>query len=233
MHLARAARLPSRSTPLGRTLRCGLFLVLPNRAFSLVVPTTIVANAVGTSLPAVWTAYSSALVLYPLETKVATAAVLAVGGDAIAQRRGGEKYDVSRASSFVLFDAAYRGGFQVARQPTRPAPASPHPHAPRTPIPAPTPTVHHALSSTRPSRGSSSTAAARRSPDLSPASPAIWSTRRCSRRWSAPPSTSYSSFRSCTTRSSSASPARQPHVNCRPGSAGRMPRLGWSTEMLP
>lgn len=102
---------------LGRTLRCGIFLVLPIRARSLAVPTTVTANAITTTLPAAWTAYSSALVLYPLETKVATAAVLAVGGDAIAQRRGGGEYDMSRASSFVLFDAAYRGGFQHAAFP--------------------------------------------------------------------------------------------------------------------
>jgi len=111
----RAGRSPRRSA-LGRTLRCGLFLVLPHRALSLVVPVPP-PGAIGASLPGVWSAYSSALVVYPLETKVATAAVLAVAGDAIAQRRGGQKYDVSRASSFVLFDAAYRGGFQHAAFP--------------------------------------------------------------------------------------------------------------------
>ena len=85
MHRARSARRGG----LGRTLRCGLFLVLPHRAFSLVpvVPPPSSVGSVGASLPEVWTAYESALAVYPLETKVATAAVLAVAGDAIAQRR--------------------------------------------------------------------------------------------------------------------------------------------------
>ena len=115
MHRARSARRGG----LGRTLRCGLFLVLPHRAFSLVpvVPPPSSVGSVGASLPEVWTAYESALAVYPLETKVATAAVLAVAGDAIAQRRGGDKYDATRACSFVLFDAAYRGGFQHAAFP--------------------------------------------------------------------------------------------------------------------
>lgn len=115
MHRARSAR----RSALGRTLRCGLFLVLPHRAVSLVpvVPPPGSVGSVVASLPEVWSAYESALAVYPLETKVATAAVLAVAGDAIAQRRGGDKYDVTRACSFVLFDAAYRGGFQHAAFP--------------------------------------------------------------------------------------------------------------------
>ena len=62
-------------------------------------------------------AYTAALVQNPLETKVATAAVLAVAGDAIAQRADPAPYDRARAGSFVLFDAAYRGGFQHAAFP--------------------------------------------------------------------------------------------------------------------
>ena len=75
MHRARSARRGG----LGRTLRCGLFLVLPHRAFSLVpvVPPPSSVGSVGASLPEVWTAYESALAVYPLETNVATAAVLA------------------------------------------------------------------------------------------------------------------------------------------------------------
>ena len=69
--------------------------------------------ALPSPLSAVTDAYSTALSAHPLETKVATAAVLAVVGDAIAQRAGGDApYDRPRAASFVLFDAAYRGGFQ-------------------------------------------------------------------------------------------------------------------------
>jgi len=57
--------------------------------------------------------YSAALIASPLETKIATACVLAIAGDALAQRREcRDTYDARRASSFVLFDAIYRGGFQ-------------------------------------------------------------------------------------------------------------------------
>lgn len=60
----------------------------------------------------------AALAVHPLETKLATAAALAVAGDAIAQRRDKDApYDTSRAASFVLFDTAYRGGFQHAAFP--------------------------------------------------------------------------------------------------------------------
>eukprot|EP00962_Isochrysis_galbana_P008864 scaffold2475_cov115-Isochrysis_galbana.AAC.8 len=57
-------------------------------------------------------AYSHSLALHPIETKVATAAVLAVGGDALAQLRECEPYDTRRAASFVLFNSCYRGAFQ-------------------------------------------------------------------------------------------------------------------------
>ena len=62
-------------------------------------------------------AYVTSLAVHPLETKVATAGVLALGSDAIAQRGTDEPYDRARAASFVLFDAAYRGGFQHAAFP--------------------------------------------------------------------------------------------------------------------
>mmetsp|Transcript_25701 Transcript_25701/g.36257 ORF Transcript_25701/g.36257 Transcript_25701/m.36257 type:complete len:320 (-) Transcript_25701:41-1000(-) len=52
--------------------------------------------------------YMQTLAEYPLETKMATAAVLAVAGDAIAQSREPEEYDPRRASSFMVFDVAYR-----------------------------------------------------------------------------------------------------------------------------
>ena len=66
-------------------------------------------------------AYGTALATHPLATKVATATVLGVAGDAIAQRRTAaiddgeipnDWYDLKRAVSFGTFDALYRGGFQ-------------------------------------------------------------------------------------------------------------------------
>ena len=88
-------------------------LVAPGRApFSSTRPVRMDASA----LPLV-SDYSAALLAHPLETKVATAAVLALAGDAIAQRSTAAPYDRARAASFVLFDAAYRGGFQHAAFP--------------------------------------------------------------------------------------------------------------------
>jgi protein Mpv17 len=52
--------------------------------------------------------YTETLAQYPLPTKMATGATLAVAGDAIAQAKNDEEYDVRRASSFGVFDMAYR-----------------------------------------------------------------------------------------------------------------------------
>lgn len=53
--------------------------------------------------------YRRFLSVYPLRTKVATGAVLAVVGDALAQSRlTTEKYDSYRAASFAAFDSCYR-----------------------------------------------------------------------------------------------------------------------------
>lgn len=54
-------------------------------------------------------AYQHALTEFPLPTKMATGASLAVAGDAIAQSQDrSTEYDKRRASSFALFDMAYR-----------------------------------------------------------------------------------------------------------------------------
>ena len=59
------------------------------------------------------TAYMGSLAAHPLATKVVTACGLAIAGDALAQKREClDTYDAPRATSFVLFDALYRGGFQ-------------------------------------------------------------------------------------------------------------------------
>lgn len=83
-----------------RSSACSMLLLTPAaRAFSI------------NSVPGV-EAYTHMLATYPLETKVATAAALAVLGDALAQQREPGPWDKKRAASFVAFDAAYRGGFQ-------------------------------------------------------------------------------------------------------------------------
>lgn len=88
---------------------------------ALVAPSTLAFNlpivplAGGPALdvlPNLLASYSAALVESPLETKVATAAVLAVAGDGLAQSREPGEYDVRRGLSFIAFDSAYRGAFQ-------------------------------------------------------------------------------------------------------------------------
>ena len=64
------------------------------------------------TVPQLVDSYTALLQTHPLETKLATAAVLAAAGDAIAQRREPGPYNSARAGSFVLFDMCYRGGFQ-------------------------------------------------------------------------------------------------------------------------
>jgi len=54
-------------------------------------------------------AYKQTLMSHPLPTKMLTGATLAVCGDAIAQSRDpSTEYDTRRASSFAVFDMAYR-----------------------------------------------------------------------------------------------------------------------------
>merc|ERR1719502_498244 len=68
---------------------------------------------VPTAATSAFASYSTALITFPLETKIATACLLAIGGDALAQQkecRG--TYDARRGASFVLFDSIYRGAFQ-------------------------------------------------------------------------------------------------------------------------
>lgn len=67
--------------------------------------TTIASNAVEIN-PLV--SYKESLENNPLVTKMITGGTLAVCGDAIAQSQTDENYDKKRASSFALFDMAYR-----------------------------------------------------------------------------------------------------------------------------
>lgn len=56
--------------------------------------------------------YMQSLNDFPIQTKIATAATLAMTGDLIAQSAESGPYDSRRGLSFGLFDAIYRGGFQ-------------------------------------------------------------------------------------------------------------------------
>lgn len=56
--------------------------------------------------------YMNSLDIYPIQTKIFTAATLAMTGDLIAQSVEAGPYDTKRGLSFGLFDAIYRGGFQ-------------------------------------------------------------------------------------------------------------------------
>lgn len=61
------------------------------------------------SVADIYATYKQTLVTNPLETKMATGAVLAILGDGIAQAKEADtNYDTKRASSFMLFDIAYR-----------------------------------------------------------------------------------------------------------------------------
>ena len=59
-----------------------------------------------------WASYATLLKEKPLETKSITAATLAFTGDALAQFRSKEPYDVRRGLAFLGFGALYTGCFQ-------------------------------------------------------------------------------------------------------------------------
>lgn len=76
------------------------------------VPPNLLADIADTSLPSsLYASYKQALVLNPLPTKMITGAIIAVAGDAIAQRCIGDDcplYDSERTVAFAAFDASYR-----------------------------------------------------------------------------------------------------------------------------
>jgi len=66
-----------------------------------------------TAIQPLLNAYGGLLKEYPVETKSITAAILACGGDAIAQSRSeASTYDVKRGAAFLTFGALYTGAFQ-------------------------------------------------------------------------------------------------------------------------
>lgn len=84
------------------------FSILPHETVHMfqTVAHTVAAQ---THAPELLAAYKHQLASAPLPTKMLTGATLAVAGDAIAQsQKPEEEYDVRRASSFAVFDMAYR-----------------------------------------------------------------------------------------------------------------------------
>jgi len=57
--------------------------------------------------------YGALLSAHPVVTNAVTAGLLAVSGDAVAQSREKAPYDIRRGCTFVAFNTAYRGGFQL------------------------------------------------------------------------------------------------------------------------
>jgi len=83
-------------------------ILVATAASSASVATAVAAKETST-VAQLLMAYTSLLATYPLSTKMATAAVLAVAGDAIAQTRDQDvDYDSRRAASFMVFDVSYR-----------------------------------------------------------------------------------------------------------------------------
>lgn len=78
--------------------------------FALVVASTASRQFIVDYMLSLLASYKTTMVRYPLKTKVATGAILAVLGDALAQTRDpSEKaYDPRRAASFAAFDSCYR-----------------------------------------------------------------------------------------------------------------------------
>jgi hypothetical protein len=90
----------------------GLHDVVSSASPFLHAPTTAVLASAATtatsSASLLLSQYTQSLAVNPLETKMATGAILATLGDAIAQSQSGQAYNVRRASSFAAFDVAYR-----------------------------------------------------------------------------------------------------------------------------
>jgi hypothetical protein len=121
--LTTASTTTSLTIPIDRILWSGTGLVLVGAAYSLTKTRTLssIVRYTTLCLQTVFLAYQRALLSSPLRTKVATGAILAILGDALAQSTTASStsssltktsttfvYDKRRALSFAAFDSCYR-----------------------------------------------------------------------------------------------------------------------------
>ena len=103
--LARGYQMSPITPAIGR--RCGML-----QSQRLATSTNMLLEALPAPMLDFGSWYMHSLDVNPIQTKVLTAATLAMAGDFTAQVAQPGAYDAKRGLSFGLFDSIYRGGFQ-------------------------------------------------------------------------------------------------------------------------
>lgn len=97
------------SVALPRTSAKKIGIIAASLTVFVLMASTASRQLIADYLLSLLASYKMTMVRHPLETKVATGAVLAVLGDALAQSREvGQAYSPRRAASFAAFDGSYR-----------------------------------------------------------------------------------------------------------------------------